>query len=171
MWLKIFQGTTRTFTSFSFRTFSFIGFCEKVYLSHDQFLKSMQKGYTHHIFQTILTCLLVGLVATLSAQITPPGYERELEMMKNQSKTSIMERDSVVVVETVKIYDPETDKEETNIVETKMSVGYYCREWLGIMNPDVLLDGKPRTITDPKTYEQMKVRWNAQAAKIDTIPN
>ena len=131
----------------------------------------MQKGYTHHIFQAILTFIFVGLVATLSAQITPPGYERELEMLKNQRKESRLELDSVVVVETVKVYDPETDKEETNVVETKMSVGYYCREWLGIMNPDVLLDGKPRTITDPNTYEQMKIRWNAQAVKIDTIPN
>ena len=131
----------------------------------------MKNKYLKLISQNLLIAGLLIACQSLSAQITPPGYERELELYKQQSKLSTMERDSVVVVESVTVYNTETEQDETTVVTTKMSVGYYCRAWLGIMNPDVLLDGKPRKITDPKTYEEMKIRWNAQASKIDTIPN
>ncbi len=104
-----------------------------------------------------------------SAQMPGPGYERAMKMRAEQMKVSPLDRDSVTLVDTVSIYDPNTSESETKIIANKISIRDYCVRYLGMGNADVLLDGQPHVIVDPKTFEDMTVRMN-QSGKIDTIP-
>lgn len=80
-----------------------------------------------------------------------------------------MDLDTVTLVDTTEIYDPEKSEYETRIIRYKYSMRDYCKEILRIQNPDVLLDHQPHTFIDPKTYDDITVRLNA-AGKLDTIP-
>lgn len=105
----------------------------------------------------------------VNGQITPPGYDREMEMRKAQSNLSRLDRDSITVTDTVVIFDPSTYEESTTITITNYSLRDYCKNFLGMPDPDILLDGKPHTIIDPRTYGDLIIRLN-EAGKIDTIP-
>lgn len=107
---------------------------------------------------------------SLQAQgIKPPGYEREVQAMEERMRTSILDTDSVTVVDTVVLYDPETFKDTMRIVESTISWRDYCTYRLGINRPDELLNGQPFTIMDPRRYEDIVVRWNNAETKLDTI--
>lgn len=108
--------------------------------------------------------------ATCVAQNMPgPFYEEEQQALENMKNMSVLNRDSVVLIDTVVVFDPETFKETTRIVESKMSLWEYCQNMLGIQNPNRILDGETMTITNPDTYEEMKIRWNHSRSRIDTI--
>ena len=106
---------------------------------------------------------------TSFSQIKPPGYEREVQQYKEQQKISPLERDSVTLVDTIFVFDPETAESTMQIISTNYSIKDYCKNFLAITDPDMLLDGKPHTIIDPNTYEDIVIRLNA-SGKIDTIP-
>jgi hypothetical protein len=109
------------------------------------------------------------LISDLTGQITPPGYEREMEMRKAEKTLSRLDRDSVTVTDTVIVFDPSTYEESTTITITNYSLRDFCKNFLGMPNPDILLDGKPHTIVDPRNYGDLMIRLN-EAGKIDTIP-
>ena len=112
---------------------------------------------------------MVITVFVASAQMPPPGYERAKKMQEERMKISPLDRDSLTRIDTVVIFDSETYEEEIKVVQTRISVRDYCTLNLGMGNPDILLDGQPHTIIDPRTYNDMTIRLN-QAGKIDTIP-
>lgn len=119
-----------------------------------------------------LICFAVFVFCYISnsyGQMPPPGYERAKKMQEERNKLSRMERDSVTLTDTIMIFDPDTYESETKIIQSRVSLKEYCIKVLGIGNPDMLLDGNPHTIIDPKTYEDLTIRLNA-AGKIDTIP-
>src|SRR5688500_4176582 len=103
-----------------------------------------------------------------SAQMPPPGYERAKKIQDERNKLSALDRDSITLTDTILIFDPETYEQEMRIVSTRVSLRDYCFSYLGIGNPDILLNGNPYTIIDPNTYEEITIRL--QAGKIDTIP-
>ena len=124
------------------------------------------------IFRWPRLLILIMLVLTsVSAigQISPPGYEREMERYKAQQKISPMERDSVTVIDTIQVFDPETYESTIQIIKTNYSLKDYCINFLAISDPNILLDGNPHTIIDPRTYEDIIIRLNS-SGKIDTIP-
>ena len=98
----------------------------------------------------------------------PPGYERAKKIQEERMKISPLDRDSITRIDTVVIFDSETYEEEIKVVQTRISVRDYCVLNLGMGNPDILLDGQPHQIIDPRTYNDMTIRLN-QAGKIDTI--
>jgi hypothetical protein len=106
---------------------------------------------------------------TSDAQIRPPGYEREVEERRERMKTSILDQDSVTVIDTITLFDPETFRDTMMIVTSNISWRDYMTLRLGIQNPDQLLNGIPFSVTDLQSYRQMVVRWNATETRIDTI--
>ncbi|MBK9984574.1 MAG: hypothetical protein IPP15_19780 [Saprospiraceae bacterium] len=104
-----------------------------------------------------------------TAQMPPPGYERAKKIQEEQMKVSILDRDSLTLIDTVEIFDPTTYESETKIVNTRFSLRDYCLKYLGIGNADILLDRNPHTVIDPKTYGDITIRLNA-SGKLDTIP-
>jgi len=103
------------------------------------------------------------------SQMPPPGYDRAVKIQKERDNIPYLDRDSITVIDTAVIFDPTTYEEEVKIISTTYSLRYYCQQFLGMNNPDILMDHKPHTIVDPKTYEDMIIRMN-QSGKIDTIP-
>ena len=103
------------------------------------------------------------------SQMPPPGYERAVKMKMAQDNIPKMDRDSVTLVDTTEIFDPVTYESETKIIVSRYSLRDYCRQYLGMNDPEILLDQQPHTILDPKTYEDMTIRLNS-SGKIDTIP-
>jgi len=118
---------------------------------------------------SLLTTVLFLSVASYAQSMPGPFYEEEQKALEDMKNMSVLNRDSVVMVDTVTLYDPETFEENIRIVRSKMSLWEYCQNFLGIQNPNKLLDGETMTITDPDTYQEMKIRWNHQTSKIDTI--
>ena len=117
---------------------------------------------------SIMLCLL--FFSSLSfGQMKPPGYEREMKMYKEQQNTTQLERDSVTLIDTISVFDPETSESTTQVIVTIYSIKDYCKNFLAISDPDILLDGKPHTVIDPRTYEDIVIRLNS-SGKIDTIP-
>jgi hypothetical protein len=116
-----------------------------------------------------LPVALFALNSMTTAQIRPPGYEREVKAMEERSRTSVLEKDSVVVIDTISLFDPVTYQETMRIVSSDISWRDYCMFRLGINKPEDLLDGQPMTLMDPRTYESITVQWNAAATKLDTI--
>ena len=112
--------------------------------------------------------LLFAIHYQSSAQMPPPGYERAKKVQDEQNKVSLLDRDSLTVIDTVLIFDPTTYEEETRIVNTKFSLRDYCIKYLGI-DGNILLDRNPHIIIDPKTYEDITVQLNP-AGKIVVIP-
>jgi hypothetical protein len=90
-------------------------------------------------------------------------------MQKERESIPYLDRDSITVVDTAVIFDPTTYEEETKIIATTYSLRDYCKQFLGMHDPDILMDRQPHTIIDPKTYEDMIIRLNP-SGKIDTIP-
>lgn len=117
----------------------------------------------------ILTAFVMLNVYNSSAQMPPPGFERAKKMQDERNKLARMDRDSVTLIDTIAVFDPETYEQEIRIVSTRISLREYCTQYLGIGNPSMLEDGNPHTIIDPKTYEELTIRLNP-AGKIDTIP-
>ena len=81
----------------------------------------------------------------------------------------VLDRDSITVVDTTEIFDPNTYESQVQVITSKYSLREYCKAFLGINDPDMLLDRKPHTIVDPRTYEDMIIRLN-ESGKLDTIP-
>ncbi len=102
-------------------------------------------------------------------QMPPPGYERAVKEKLARESIPMMDRDSVTLVDTAMIFDPTTYESETRIIVSKYSLRDYCKQYLGINDPDILLDQQPHTIIDPKTYNDLIIRLNP-SGKIDTIP-
>jgi hypothetical protein len=122
------------------------------------------------IAKSVLVFVLFFITVSMaSAQMPPPGYERAKKMQEERMKISPLDRDSITRIDTVVIFDGETYEEEIKVVQTRISIRDYCVLNLGMGNPDILLDGQPHTIIDPRTYNDMTIRLN-QAGKIDTIP-
>jgi len=121
------------------------------------------------LLKQLMVLGLFFLVSDLAGQIPPPGYEREKEMRKYQKDLGQLDRDSITVTDTVVVFDPSTYQETTTIVVTNYSTRDFCKNFLGMSDPDILLDGKPHTIVDPKTYGDLIIKLNP-SGKIDTIP-
>lgn len=117
----------------------------------------------------IIVFLGCACVVIQAQGITPPGYEREVKAMEERMRTSILDTDSVTVVDTIVLFDPETFKDTTQYVESTLSWRDYMMYRLGINQPDALLNGAPHTLMDPRRYEDLIVRWNEGATKLDTI--
>ncbi|MBK8832398.1 MAG: hypothetical protein IPN60_16375 [Saprospiraceae bacterium] len=117
---------------------------------------------------TLLTCMLF-ISFTAFSQIQPPGYERELKMREAQKQLTLLDRDSITLVDTVVVFDPTTYEESTTITVTTYSLRDYCKNMLGMNDPDILLDNQQHTIIDPKNYGDLIIRLNP-SGKIDTIP-
>ena len=124
-------------------------------------------------FSYFLTCFFIVMIMCYPrhgySQMPPPGYERAVKTQKERESIPYLDRDSIMVIDTAVIFDPTTYEEEVKIIATKYSLRYYCQQFLGMNNPDILMDHQPHTIIDPKTYEDMTIRLN-QSGKIDTIP-
>lgn len=104
------------------------------------------------------------------AQIKPPGYEREIRESQNRPEASFMDRDSVTLTDTILVVDPETFEETILIKQRTYSLRGYCINELSVAKPDYLFDGKTHKITNPVTYEDLYIRWNQGAGKLDTVP-
>lgn len=126
--------------------------------------------YTCLLRRVIFPCYLICMTLSGFSQMPPPGYERAVKIQEEQKKLSPLERDSIMITDTVVVFDPTTYEETTTITNTKYSLKYYCKEFLRMQDPDILLDRKPHTIVDPITYEDLIIRLN-ESGKIDTLPN
>lgn len=126
--------------------------------------------FTYFLRRVIFPCYLLCIAITGFSQMPPPGYERAVKIQEEQKKLSPLDRDSIMIIDTVIVFDPATYEETTTITNTKYSLKYYCKEFLRMQDPDILLDRKPHTIVDPVTYEDLIIRLN-EAGKIDTLPN
>ena len=126
--------------------------------------------FTYFLRRVIFPCYLLCIAITGFSQMPPPGYERAVKIQEEQKKLSPLDRDSIMIIDTVIVFDPATYEETTTITNTKYSLKYYCKEFLRMQDPDILLDRKPHTIVDPITYEDLIIRLN-EAGKIDTLPN
>ncbi len=111
---------------------------------------------------------LFFLSAVSTAQITPPGYEREVKLREAEKQLSRLDRDSMMVTDTVIVFDPETYEQTITVVNTNYSLRDFCKNVLGMPDPDILLDGQPHTIIDPKDYGDMVVRLTP-AGKIEIV--
>lgn len=127
-------------------------------------------SFTYFLRRVIFPCYLLCIAITGFSQMPPPGYERAVKIQEEQKKLSPLDRDSIMIIDTVIVFDPATYEETTTITNTKYSLKYYCKEFLRMQDPDILLDRKPHTIVDPVTYEDLIIRLN-EAGKIDTLPN
>lgn len=126
--------------------------------------------FTYFLRRVIFPCYLLCIAINGFSQMPPPGYERAVKIQEEQKKLSPLDRDSIMIIDTVIVFDPATYEETTTITNTKYSLKYYCKEFLRMQDPDILLDRKPHTIVDPVTYEDLIIRLN-EAGKIDTLPN
>ena len=114
--------------------------------------------------------LLLFLPEKVGAQIKPPGYERERKLwLEQREQGSVLDQETVIVLDTSIIIDPETFKETVKIIRDTMTVRAYLEGRLGVQEPDRLLNGVPVKITDPVSYEEMIIRWNDKIRKIDTL--
>ena len=104
--------------------------------------------------------VLLACVLQSYSQMPPPGYERAIKEKQERDKMSILDRDSLTMIDTILIFDPDTYAEEVKVVEHTISIRDYCTTILGMGNPDILLDRQPHTFIDPKTYEDITVRLN-----------
>ena len=119
--------------------------------------------------RVIIPCYFACMALSGYSQMPPPGYERAVKIQEEQKKMSPLDRDSIMIIDTVIVFDPATYEETTTITNTNYSLKYYCKEFLHMQDPDILLDRKPHKIVDPTTYEDLIIRLN-ESGKIDTIP-
>ena len=132
-------------------------------------MKTIELPLALFIKRALLPCFFLCLTLHGYAQMPPPGYDRAVKIREEQKKLSPLDRDSIMITDTVIIFDPATSEESTTVTNTKYSLKYYCKEFLRMPDPDILLDGNPHTIVDPRTYEDLIIRLNS-SGKIDTIP-
>ena len=104
-----------------------------------------------------------------NAQIKPPGNEREVQKRQAMLNTPILDRDTITIIDTTLIFDPATYQEEVKVITSKYSLRDYCKSILGMNDPDILLDRKPHTIVDPRTYEDITIILN-ESGKLETLP-
>ena len=125
----------------------------------------------HNCINKLLLGMLLLTICIIqsSAQMPPPGYERAKQIQDERSKMPLMDRDTITLIDTIALFDPNTYEQEIRIVETRISVRDYCIRYLNMSNPEILLDGKPHTIINPRTYEDLIIRMD-QSGRIDTIP-
>lgn len=128
---------------------------------------SIRLRATHFLRAGMLSGLFF-FSAVATAQITPPGYEREVKMRDAEKQLSKLDRDSMMVTDTVIVFDPETYEQTITVVNTNYSLRDFCKNVLGMPDPDILLDGQPHTIIDPKDYGDMVVRLTP-AGKIEIV--
>ena len=120
-------------------------------------------------WMTLVFVLMFVNSFTSSAQMPPPGFERAKKMEEERMKMMSIDRDTMTLIDTVMIYDPETYETETRIVEHRISIRDYCVTILGMSNPEVLMDGQPHTIIDPRTYEDLTIRLTPKGT-LEVIP-
>ena len=132
-------------------------------------MKTNESSSLSYLLKTGATACLLLVTTMLVGQMPPPGYERAIKMRDAEKAVNQLDRDSITVTDTVVIFDPATYEESTTITVTTYSMRDYCKNFLGMPNPDILLDGAQHTIIDPKTYGDMIIRLNPDGL-IDTIP-
>lgn len=132
-------------------------------------MKTTYLTFTCVVRRMIFPCYLVCVALSGFSQMPPPGYERAVKIQEEKKKLSPLDRDSIMIIDTVIVFDPSTYEETTTITQTNYSLKYYCKEFLRMQDPDILLDHNPHTIVDPKTYEDLIIRLSP-SGKIDTIP-
>jgi hypothetical protein len=132
-------------------------------------MKAMNLYLQPRLGKLLLSLSLLITTTSAFSQIRPPGYERERQMMLEKPKLSALDRDSVMLIDTAEIFDPATYQSETIITKTSYSLRDYLIRFLGVQDPNMLLDGLPHKILDPKSYDDMMIRLNP-SGKIDTIP-
>ena len=132
-------------------------------------MKQTLTSYKRLLMKQIFVLGLCALSNGLAAQIKPPGYDREMEMRKAEKQLSRLDRDSITVTDTVVIFDPTTYQETVKVIVTNYSTRDFCKNFLGMSDPDILLDGQPHTIVDPSTYGDLIIKLSP-SGKIDTIP-
>ncbi len=120
----------------------------------------------------LVIMITLGMSVTAIAQMPGPGAKSQAERYKKFEVTGgALAQDSVVQIDTVILFDPVSYEETFTVTVNKLSIYDYCQQVLGISDPDMLLDGKVHTITNPLTYDKMQIQWNQTAGKIDTIRN
>jgi hypothetical protein len=117
----------------------------------------------------VAAAVMICASTVVFGQIRPPGYDREMKAMEERMRTSILDQDSVTMIDTVFLYDPVTSEETVRVVSSTVSWRDYLMFRLGVNQPDRILDGQPMTIRDPQTYEDLTIRWNATETKVDTL--
>lgn len=113
--------------------------------------------------------IVFSYVITGYAQMPPPGYERAKKIQDERNRMPAMERDSLTLTDTVAIFDPETYEQEIKIMSRRISLKDFCAEYLGMANPEILLDHKPHIIIDPQTYDEITIRLTPDG-KIERVP-
>ena len=98
-----------------------------------------------------------------------PFLFQSIKIQEERNKLSRLDRDSIAIVDTIVIFDPNTLKEDVQIIDFRVSIRDYCIRYLGMSNPDILLDGNPHVIIDPETYEDITVRLTPDG-KIERMP-
>jgi hypothetical protein len=131
-------------------------------------MKPFIRLYATHLLRASMLTGLFFISAIAIGQISPPGYERELKMREAEKQLSKLDRDSMMVTDTVIVFDPETYEQTTTVVNTNYSLRDFCKNILGMPDPDILLDGQPHTIVDPKDYGDMVVRLTSDG-KIEIV--
>ena len=116
-----------------------------------------------------MTLLIFLPMTSTYGQMPPPGYERAKQIEAERMSMSSLDRDSITMIDTIVVFDPDTYESETRIVEHRISIRDYCTTLLGIGDPDILKDHQPHTIIDPRTYDEIPIRLRPEG-KIDTIP-
>ncbi len=115
----------------------------------------------------VIVFLLIG-VAKMSAQMPPPGYDRAKKMESERMKMMTIDRDSLTLIDTAVIFDPVTYEEEVKVIEHRISIRDYCVTVLGMAKPEILMDGQPHLIIDPRTYKEVTVRLTPDS-KLDIV--
>lgn len=116
-----------------------------------------------------VTVFLLLAAARMSAQMPPPGYDRAKKAEAERMKMLSIDRDSLTLIDTAIIFDPTTYEEETRIIEHRISIRDYCTTVLGMAKPEILMDGQPHLIIDPRTYKEVTIRLTPDS-KLDIVP-
>ena len=114
--------------------------------------------------------LLAGIPTAVISQIPPPGYDRAVQMELGKRNIPRLDRDSMMIIDTVAIFDPATNEESIQVITSTYSLRDYCTSILRMGNPDILLDEQPHTVVDPETYGDMIVRLTPQGKIVVTKP-
>lgn len=117
----------------------------------------------------LLFILFIVLAQSTQAQISAPGAERERKMMQDKiNKELIIDTDSIAMTDTTEVFDPVNYTSTVTVIERNISIRDFCKTLLGMNDPEILLDYKPHTITDPRTYKDITIQLS-QSGKLDII--
>jgi hypothetical protein len=107
----------------------------------------------------VMSCLaLITFMPVAEAQMRPPGYDRAVQQERERQNIPTLDRDSITIVDTVAIMDPETGAETIKVITAVYSMREYLTTFWAVSNPDLLLDHQPHVILDPRTYEEITIR-------------